>query len=366
MHQAARKAARKASGSTSNAADEDDEPVVSARDRATALASELVQLNNNGVKSHDAVIHPTDEQVAALQAWLSLLETLLLPSAGWTADEIAPFMTKVRGGSAAPNEMPLTTLVLELKHKAMGAVHFDSLDGEKATAYATLESVLNLGPRLLIEENLNYLEFKTWTPVTAESTNHIKSQQFGTDPMEKMRSSMAAAYWHLVNARGIMPFVDTCSWGKPQGQCAPREPPPDDVRDLAADWGALVIVAAVLDGVSFLGGCGVEYVELLEPRLRNVTALLDHDVQVSLTNIEAGFRFEAITGHTLLTPRTLGGLARHSIKVIKVVCDGKSYTSVWIPRNSRGAGQRRDIGLWGNLSISIHETHTDLLVSILG
>ena len=80
---------------------------------------------------------------------MALLETLVLPSAKWTADEIVQFMTKIRGGSTATDEMPLTTLVLKLKHKAvhkaMSTVCFDSLvDREKATAYAALES---LGPR---------------------------------------------------------------------------------------------------------------------------------------------------------------------------------------------------------------------------
>lgn len=98
-------------------------------------------------------------------------------------------------------------------------------------------------------------------------------------PQENLCSKMAAKYLGLKNSSGMLPFVDACSWGKLRGQCGDREPPPEDVRDLAVDFAALVIVAMTMDGVWLFGSCGAEYVELLEPRLRAITCVLDYDVQ---------------------------------------------------------------------------------------
>ena len=123
------------------------------------------------------------------------------------------------------------------------------------------------------------MDLKTWTPVTANPSNHIESKS-GFDPQENLFSKMAAKYLGLKNSSGMLPFVDACSWGKPREQCGDREPPPEDIRNLAVDFAAMTIVAMVMDGVWMFGSCGAEYVELLEPRLRAITSLLEYDVQV--------------------------------------------------------------------------------------
>lgn len=251
---------------------------MSSRDRAAKLAAELAELNNQGVVSTEVVVHPTAEQVEALQGGVKRAEQLHI-AAGWASEAAAQFTAKVKGGCKPPVAMPCTERLLKLKHEAMGKVCFDSLDGAKATQYATFESVIKLSIELIKQENLSYVDLKTWTPVTATTSNHIESQS-GFHPQENLCSKMAAKYFGLENSSGMLPFVDACSWGKPRGQCGDREPPPEDIRDLAVDFAALVILAMVIDGVWMFGSCGAEYVELLEPRLRAITSLLEYDVQV--------------------------------------------------------------------------------------
>jgi len=358
-------AARKASSSTSAAVeDEDAELLTSSRDRATKLAAQLAELNNQGVASTEVVVHPTAEQVNALQRGVELVERLHI-AAGWSSKAAAQFTVKVKAGCKPPSLLPLTERLLKLKHEALGKVLFDSLDGAKATEYATIESVIKLSVELLKQENLSYVDLKTWTPVTANPSIHIESQS-GINPQENLCSKMAAKYLGLKNSSGMLPFVDACSWGKLRGQCGDREPPPEDVRDLAVDFAALVIVAMTMDGVWLFGSCGAEYVELLEPRLRAITCVLDYDVQVTLTDIEAGFNYTAFTGRPIPPPHTLGGLAGRGLKSIKVECEGDVYTSNWLPRGSRGAGTRHDIGQLARLCMAVHETRADQFILIIG
>ena len=54
-------------------------------------------------------------------------------------------------------------------------VLFESLDKARATEYATFESVIKLSIELIKQENLSYMDLKTWTPVTANPSNHIVS-----------------------------------------------------------------------------------------------------------------------------------------------------------------------------------------------
>ena len=181
MHQAA----RKASSSTSAAVeDKDEELLTSSRDRATKLAAQLAELNNQGVASTEVVVHPTAEQVNALQRGVELVERLHI-AAGWSSKAAAQFTVKVKAGCKPPSLLPLTERLLKLKHEALGKVLFDSLDGAKATEYATIESVIKLSVELLKQENLSYVDLKTWTPVTANPSIHIESQS-GIDPQAKI------------------------------------------------------------------------------------------------------------------------------------------------------------------------------------
>lgn len=89
-------------------------------------------------------------------------------------------------------------------------------------------------------------------------------------------------------------------------------------------------------------------------------------LQVALIDIEAGFDSAAFTGRPIPPPHTLGGLAGHGLKSIKVVCEGNEYMSIWLPRTSRGAGKRHDIGPWANLCMAVHETRADQVLLIIG
>ena len=89
-------------------------------------------------------------------------------------------------------------------------------------------------------------------------------------------------------------------------------------------------------------------------------------LQVALTDIEAGFNYAAFAGRPIPPPHTLGGLVGHGIKSIKVVCEGKEYMSIWLPRTSRGAGKRHDIGQWARLCMAVHESRADQVVLIIG
>lgn len=89
-------------------------------------------------------------------------------------------------------------------------------------------------------------------------------------------------------------------------------------------------------------------------------------LQVTLTDIEAGFNYTAFTGRPIPPPHTLGGLAGRGLKSIKVECEGDVYTSNWLPRGSRGAGTRHDIGQLARLCMAVHETRADQFILVIG
>ena len=251
---------------------------MTARERAVQYATGLTELNNpGGMASADEEVHPTPMQAAALQRGIEALEARHRER-GWSLQEVTDFTRKLKEGVAAPEVMPLTAELLKARHVTMGITKFHT-DGMQRTAaaYATVASVLALSTGLAQGAPLSYLEIKSWTPVTAEKDYHINSHN-GYNPPEMTCSAMAAGYLGFAGA--MIPMLDACSWGKPRGECGAREPPPDEVRDLACDLTALAILAAVIDGTFILGCCSTEYVTLLEPRLRAVTELLGMHAKV--------------------------------------------------------------------------------------
>ena len=88
--------------------------------------------------------------------------------------------------------------------------------------------------------------------------------------------------------------------------------------------------------------------------------------QVTLTDIEVGFDYQSFTGTPIMAPGTLAGLARHAVKSLRLEYGNEVYTAVWIPRTSRGAGTRHDIGAWGRMTMALHETRSDALIKIIG
>ena len=89
-------------------------------------------------------------------------------------------------------------------------------------------------------------------------------------------------------------------------------------------------------------------------------------LQVALIDIEESFDYAAFAGRPIPPPHTLGGLNGRCLKSIKVVCKGVEYMSMLLPRTSRGAGIRHDIGPWANLCMAVHETRAEQVLLLIG